>query len=141
MICALLRWNAFYFYALVYGSALLIRIIVQRFTPLSFTLFANIVPENLTITRSYTFNSASRRETLSNMLLWTFVNSVCLTMLAILGNHNQQIGIQIPTFYPFVQTNHYWAKIPLVQNISTFNSLFILSMAAGNFLLSTSLSA
>ena len=61
------------------------------------------------------------------------VNGLCLTMLTILANHNQQIGIQIPTFYPFVQTNHFWAKIPLVQNISTFNSLYILSMAAGTF--------
>ena len=97
-----------------------------------FLLFANIIPENLTITRSYTYNSTSRKETLSNMLLWTLVNFVTLTFLALLGNYNHLISIQIPTFYPFIQTYHYWEDISLVQNIAVFNTLYAFNMGAGN---------
>ena len=132
MICVLLRWNAFYFYAIIYGSALLLRLIFKRFSSLNFLLFANIIPENLTITRSYTYNNTSRKETLSNMLLWTSVNCVTLTTLAILGNYNHLLNIQVPTFYPFIQAYHYWTDIPLVQNIATFNTLYAFNIGSGD---------
>ena len=65
------------------------------------------------------------------MLLWTCVNFVSLTTLAILGNHNHLIGIRIPSLFPFLSTIHSWAEIPLVANISVFNSLYAINMVAG----------
>jgi len=131
IICVLLRWNAVYFYIAVFGGALLARLVTYVYFTKSFILFDSIVPENLTITRSYQYGHGHKKQTLSNMILWTIVNGVILTIIAFFVNNNDQFNIVIPSFFPFVSTDHHWAEIPLVNNLLIFNSLYIIILVTG----------
>ena len=66
------------------------------------------------------------------MMLWSIVNELILTILAYFVNNNDQLNIVIPSFYPFSSTNIPWAKIPLANNLLSFNSHHALSMGTGN---------
>ena len=74
------------------------------------------------------FQCLFKRQTLSNMMLWSIVNELILTILAYFVNNNDQLNIVIPSFYPFSSTNIPWAKIPLANNLLSLNSHHALSM-------------